>query len=254
MPAHGAVRASGGMLLITGTDGTVTGVNGASGKAEWTGRIPGQSTPYFTSFAGDTLAYATSTSDDGSSTHVTAVDPDTGDVRWDAHLDGSLEPFDTEDGSVYFLSIDPVYGQTKALVIYAPVSESTRTMVLPVRRELARATVHAGVVYLLAIGGSLDALDMGTRKRLWHLETSVSRGSTPVVDSGHLYFSAADGRLLAFDTEKGRLVGQTPPRLRTNSDRVMAALPEPVLADGHVYATAPDGTVFAVDGRDPSRW
>ncbi|MET9048354.1 serine/threonine-protein kinase [Streptomyces sp. NPDC004362] len=254
MPALNAVRASGDMLLVTGTDGKVTGVDAASGKTKWDRRIPGHSSPYFTSFAGDPLAYTTNTSDDGSGTRVTAVDPRTGDVRWDKRLDGRLEPFGTEDGSVYFLSVDSVYGETKALVSYDPVSGSMHSMVLPVRRELARATVNAGVVYLLAVGGSLEALDLDARKLLWHLETSVSRGSTPVADSGNVYFSSADGRLLAFDADKGRLIGQTPPRLRTDSGRVTATLPEPVIADGHVYATAPDGTVFAVDGRDPSRW
>ncbi|WP_055491956.1 PQQ-binding-like beta-propeller repeat protein [Streptomyces sp. TP-A0356] len=253
MPYNG-LRQAGDMLLITGADGTVTGVHSASGATGWSRRIPGQSMPYFTSFTGDPLAYATSTSADGSSTHVTAVDPNTGDVRWDARLRGTLEPFGTSGGSVFFLSLDQVFGEAKAVIRYTPASRSTRGVALPVPRAGARATVHGDVVYLLAAGGALEALDMDARKQLWHVETSVSRGSAPAVADGHVYFIAADGRLLAFDATRGRLIGQTSPRLGTSADRVAAALPDPLLADGHVYAGAPDGTVFTVDGRDPSRW
>jgi outer membrane protein assembly factor BamB len=69
-----------------------------------------------------------------------------------------------------------------------------------------------------------------------------------------VYVTTSDGRLLAVDARRGKLVGQTSPRLGARSDRVPAVLPAPVLVDGRVYAGAPDGTVFAVDGRDPSAW
>jgi outer membrane protein assembly factor BamB len=252
--AYDALRQAGDMLLLTGADGTVTGVNSATGKTEWSHAIPGQGMPYFTSFAGNPLAYATSASDDGSSTYVTAVDPHTGDVRWAARLKGVLKPFGTAGGSVFFLSVDQVYERTTAVVRYTPGSASTRRVALPVPLERAHATVHGHVVYLLAAGGSLEAVDMVTGKRLWHVETSVTRGSAPVEDGGHVYFTAADGRLLAFDADKGGLIGQTRPRLGTSAEHVAAALPEPLLLNSHVYASAPDGTVFAVDGRHPSSW
>ncbi|MFD1663380.1 PQQ-binding-like beta-propeller repeat protein [Streptomyces caeni] len=255
MPEYNGMGLAGGMFLLTAADGTVTGVDSASGDSKWRRRIPGQRTPYFTAFPGDPLAYATSTSDDGSSTHVTAVDPETGDVRWDAHLKGTLKPFGATNGSVFFLSADEtVHGETNAVVRYTPESKATRRVALPVRRERPHATVHGDVVYLLAAGGSLEAVNMNARKQLWHVETSVSRGSAPVMDGGHVYFTAADGRLLAFDAGTGGFIGQTPPRLSPKADRVAAALPDPVLVDGHVYAAAPDGTVFSVDGHDPSRW
>ncbi|MEV6023703.1 serine/threonine-protein kinase [Streptomyces sp. NPDC052036] len=254
MPAYNGMRQAGGMLLLTGTDGTVTGVDNATGKTEWSHRIPGQSMPYFTSFTGDPLAYAVSTSDDGSDTRITAVDAETGDVRWDARMKGNLTPFGSADGSVFLLSKDPVYGRTRAVVRYTPESRSTRAVALPFPLDDAHGTVHGSVVHLLAAGGTLEAVDMDRRRPLWRVETSVSRGSAPVEDGGHVYFTAADGRLLAFDAGDGRLLGQTRPRLGPHADRVTAALPEPVIVDGHVYAGAPDGTVFGVDGRDPSLW
>ncbi|MFF4492188.1 serine/threonine-protein kinase [Streptomyces sp. NPDC001544] len=250
----GGLRYAGDTLLLTGTDGTVTGVDGASGRTKWHRRVPGQTMPLFQWFAGDRLAYTASTSDDGSGTQVTAVDPDTGDVRWERRFEGSLEPVGSSGGSLYFLSVDPAYGTARAVVRYTPGSGATRRVPLPTAGEDVHATVRGDVVYLMATGGSLSAVDTGARRQLWELQTSVSRGSAPVVDGGHVYVGIPDGRLLAVDARHGRLLGQTPTRLGAHADRVSATLSEPVVVDGHVYASAPDGTVFAVDGHRPAAW
>ncbi|MFJ4486961.1 PQQ-binding-like beta-propeller repeat protein [Streptomyces longwoodensis] len=253
MPAHVGLRVVGGTVLLTGPDGTVTAVGAASGTTTWRHALPGRGTPAFSSFAGDPLAYATSASDAGS-TKVTAVDPGTGTVRWDARLHGTLRPVGSSGGHLFFLSVDKGSGFTDAVVRYDPVSGATRRVPLPVERADPVVGVHGDVVYLLATGGSLEAVDTDARKRLWHLETGVTRGSAPVAAGDHLYLTAPDGRLLAVDARDGGLLGQTPPRLGANSDQVSGYLPVPVVADGHVYAAAPDGTVFAVDGRDPAGW
>ncbi|MFF4788031.1 serine/threonine-protein kinase [Streptomyces griseorubiginosus] len=254
LPAHHGMQLAGGTLLLTLLDGTVTGVDAATGDTKWTRRVPEQPMPTFASFAGDPLAYATNLSLDASTTQVTAVDPATGAVRWEARLSGNVTPVGVHDGSVFFLSTNEVYGDTDAVMRYTPATGSTRRVKLPVARPDAQATVYGNTVYVLANSGALDAVDTETRKRLWNLETSVSRGSVPVADGRHVYFTTADGRLFAVEADNGRLVGQTPARLGSNSGTVAAALPRPVLADHHIYATAPDGTVFAVDARDPSAW
>ncbi|MFD5405698.1 protein kinase domain-containing protein [Streptomyces griseorubiginosus] len=254
LPAHHGMQLAGGTLLLTLLDGTVTGVDAAAGDTRWTRRVPEQPMPTFVSFAGDPLAYATNLSADASTTQVTAVDPATGAVRWEARLSGNVTPVGVHDGSVFFLSTNEVYGDTDAVVRYTPATGSTRRVKLPVARPDAQATVHGNTVYVLATSGALDAVDTETGKRLWNLETSVSRGSVPVADGRHVYFTTADGRLFAVEADNGRLVGQTPARLGSNSGAVAASLPRPVLADHHIYATAPDGSVFAVDAGDPSAW
>ncbi|NUP39259.1 MAG: serine/threonine-protein kinase [Streptomyces sp.] len=254
VPAYESVQPAGSMLLLVRADGTVTGVDGSSGATRWSRAIPGHKALAFSSFAGDPLAYLASVSDDGASTRVSAVDPVTGEVRWDARLKGALQPCGSAGGSVFFTAVDGVYGDTQAVVRYHPRSRAARRVVLPLPLTSARAGVREGVVQLLATGGSLEAVDTGTGKQLWTIETSVSRGSAPVSDGRHVYVSAADGRLLAVDARKGILEGQTPARLGKNQDQVVAAVPAPVLADGHVYATAPDGTVFAVNARNPAAW
>ncbi|MYS92034.1 MULTISPECIES: serine/threonine-protein kinase [Streptomyces] len=254
LPAYGGLRAVGGMLLLTAADGTVSGVESASGDVKWSHRIPGQDVPYFVSFPGDPLAYAASVSGDGSGTKVTAVAPGTGDVRWEARLEGALQPLGVVDGAVVFVAVDAVRGDARAVVRYDPESRTSVRVPLTVPLQQVEGSVHGDVVHLMATGGALVAVDLEARKQRWSLETGVVRGSTPVADDRYVYVTAPDGRLLAVDARRGKLVGQTSPRLGDRSDRVPAALPEPVLVGDRVYAGAPDGSVFAVSGRDPSGW
>ncbi|MFI1029929.1 serine/threonine-protein kinase [Streptomyces sp. NPDC020951] len=251
--AYQGVRSVGGTLLLTAADRTVTGVDAATGKTAWSRRIPGLSEPYFTALPKDPLAYAVSTSD-GGRTQITAVDPATGQVRWEEWLKGTLTLVGASDDSLVLLSQDSAYGSVDAVVRYRPQDRETRRVELGVALQEPRAAVQGDRVYLLAFDGSLVAVDTVAGEQVWSLQTAVSRGSAPTADGSHIYFSAADGRLLAVDAAKGKLVGQTELRLGANSDEVVATLPAPEAVDGRVYAGAPDGTVFAVDGRDPADW
>ncbi|MEU1516168.1 serine/threonine-protein kinase [Streptomyces sp. NPDC005811] len=253
MPAHTGMRAVGGTLLFSAADGTVTAVDAATGGTKWRHAVTERGVPYFSSFPGDPLAYAVNVSDTGT-TEVTAVDPDAGQVRWSARLEGSLEAVGSHDGEVFFLSDDPTSSDTEAVVRYDPETRKTRRVALPVPRQAPAATVHGDTVYLMSTAGSLEAVDTAAGKRLWSLETGLFRGSRPAVGDGHVYVTGADGRLLGVDARSGKLLGQTRARLGKNSDRVAASLPAPLPVDGRVYAGAPDGSVFAVDGRDPASW
>ncbi|MGW2961091.1 serine/threonine-protein kinase [Streptomyces sp. NPDC001220] len=255
LPENRGMKFAGDMLLLARADGTVNGVDSATGTSKWSRPTGGHGTPRIDFFPSDpSSAYVTSSSADGAGTRVTAVDPATGDVRWDAPLQGLLRPVGAQDGAVFLLAADPVYGDTDAVVRYTPGSGTTRRVKLPVPRADAQAGVYDGVVYLLAATGALDAVDLDSGKRTWHLETSVSRGSAPVADDRHVYFSAADGRLMAVDTHDGKVAGQTSPRFGTASGGVATSVPAPLILTTHIYATAPDGTVFAVDAEDPAAW
>ncbi|MFE7275762.1 serine/threonine-protein kinase [Streptomyces sp. NPDC057623] len=254
VPAYDESTTAGDMLLLTGTDGRVTAVDGASGDTKWSKPLPGHRAPRFASFAGDPLAYTTTTSADGSSTRVTALDPATGDVRWDARLKGTLDLVGASGGSVFLVSNEGVYSDAQAVVRYSAADRTSRRVPLSLPLPQADGIVRGNVVYLVGGDGKLTAVDMEARKELWSLETSLIRTSSPVADGRHVYVTAPDGRLLGVGLRDGRLLGQTPSRLGANSDRLAADLPEPVLADGRVYGAAPDGTVFAVDARDPSAW
>lgn len=254
LPAAQGVRITRNMVLVVRADGVVTGLDSRSGGTRWSLPVSGSGIPSLSSFAGDPLAYATSTAADGTHALVTALDPDTGAKRWEARLSGDLKPVGSSGESLFLLSVNPSSGSTVAVMRYRPDTKAVRRVRLPVPRLAPGASVRGDVVYLLAAGGSLEAVDMDGGRRLWGLQTSVSRGSAPVADGRHVYFTAADGRLLAVDARNGTLVGQTPARLAGNSDQVVAALSAPLVVGGQVYATAPDGSVFAVDGADPAGW
>ncbi|MGW7547912.1 protein kinase domain-containing protein [Streptomyces sp. NPDC054770] len=255
LPENEGMKYAGDMLLLTRADGTVTGVDSATGTTRWSRSTGAHGTARIDFFPADpSSAFVTSTSADGTSTQVTVLDPATGDVREDTRLQGLLTPVGAQDGTVFLLATDPVYGDTDAVVRYTPESGVTRRVKLPVPRADAEAGVHGGVVYVLAATGSLDAVDMTAGRRTWHTETSVSRGSAPVADSRHVYFSAADGRLMAVDAGSGAAAGQTSPRFGTASGSVATSVPAPLLLGTHLYAAAPDGTVFAVAAADPAAW
>ncbi|MFF7843276.1 serine/threonine-protein kinase [Streptomyces ossamyceticus] len=252
---YGSRRFVGGVLLLTSADGTVTGLDGATGDPLWSRAVPGQREAYFTAFGGDGPAYVASVTGEGAGarTRVTAVDPETGDVAWDARLDGALKPVGASGDALFLVASGGVYGDTVGVVRHDAEAGTTDRFTLPVRLEQALAVVRGDRVYLLGIGGALVAVDMKAGRQLWRAETGVAQGSAPVADERYVYFTTADGRLLALDARKGRLTGQTPPRLG-DTDRVVAALTTPVVVGGRVFAGAPDGTVFGVDAGAPAGW
>ncbi|MET9564822.1 serine/threonine-protein kinase [Streptomyces tauricus] len=268
----GGAQYAGDTVLLTSGDGTVTGVDGKTGKRLWSGRVADGAQPAFAYFGGD-LAYATTLTSDGTGTQVIAVDPRTGDVRWRHRLDGLLTPVGTRKGTLW-LTAENASQETRSIVGYTPggasgsasgdtsgdasggASGGEKEQRIPLDLPLpsASAALHGDAVYLLAAGGALVAVDIEAGKQRWRRETSVSRASAPTADDRNVYVSAPDGRLLAADVRTGKLVGQTPPRLGDDGERVVAEVLAPMVVGDRVYASAPDGSVFAVDARKPADW
>ncbi|KOG38449.1 protein kinase domain-containing protein [Streptomyces decoyicus] len=252
---EGETRIVGNRILLTAADGTVTALDSTTHRQRWHKRFPGHQLPLFSSFGGPRTAYAAEGTPDGTGTQVTAIDPADGKVRWSRRLPGALAPAGTgASGALYLTVTDAKFTyRTTAVLRYDPATGRTRRLPLTAPLDQVAAVVHGESVYLLAEGGALQAV--GERK--WDTETSVSRGSAPVVSGGTLYFTAADGRLLAVDTHSGGLLGQTPPRLdgrRHNGYLQMLPAPRVDASRGRIYAAAPDGTVFAAATKDPSAW
>ncbi|WP_030673337.1 PQQ-binding-like beta-propeller repeat protein [Streptomyces rimosus] len=250
------VRFVGGAVLLTAADGMVTALDGATHQELWRQRFPAQPLGQFTGYGDGRTAYAATVAADGATTMVTAIDPAHGTVRWERRLPGSLTVAGTgASGSVYLTAADPlIVTRTAAVVRYDPGTHRVRRLPLAAPVDDAAVVVRGETAYVLAAGGTLQAV--GDRR--WTMETSVSRASAPVLAPKHdrLYFTGADGRLLAVDTRRGALLGQTPPRLATGRSGYLEKLPAP-LPDprhGRIYAAAPDGSVFAADAENPARW
>jgi len=252
---EGQTRIVGNRVLLTAADGTVTALDSATHRQRWHKRFSGHHLPLFSSFGDAHTAYAAENTPDGTATQVTAIDPADGSVRWSRQLPGTLAAAGTgTSGALYLTATDPKFTfRTTAVVRYDPATGRTRRLPLAAPLDQAAAVVHGESVYLLAEGGALQAVGSHT----WDTETSVSRGSAPVVSGNRLYFTAADGRLLAVDTRNGGLLGQTPPRLdgrRHNGYLQMLPAPQVDAPHDRIYAAAPNGTVFAVAAGDPAAW
>ncbi|MFJ2877996.1 PQQ-binding-like beta-propeller repeat protein [Streptomyces sp. NPDC086796] len=257
-PYLGTPFDAGDTLLLVAEDGTTEALDSATGVSLWRHPLAGHQRPDYALYDDRTgLAYAFEHSAYGSTTLVTAVDAATGHTAWQRRLDGMLTPVGTSDGALVLTAMNGD-AQTVGLVRYEPGSRHVVRLDLPFRMNEPEVVVGGDTAYLLAHGGTLVAADIrpdGGETVRWQLETAAGRTSAPVLAAGdRLYFSAADGRLLAVDTEHGKLLGQTGPRLRNGRLTYSSALPAPVAAGRTVFGTAPDGSVFAVDGQDPARW
>ncbi|MGW8974629.1 protein kinase domain-containing protein [Streptomyces platensis] len=251
---EGGAKVVGDRILLAASDGTVTALDSKTHQQRWQKRFAGHRLPLFTSFGDAHTAYAAEPTPDGNGTQVTAIDPADGKVRWARRLPGLLTVAGSGASGTVFLTVtDPTLSyRTTAVLRYDPATGHSRRLKLTAPLDGASAVVHGESVYLLAEGGALQAVG----RRTWDTETSVSRGSAPVVSGGRLYFTAADGRLLAVDTKSGELLGQTPPRMNGRHNGFVETLPAPRTDGprGRIYAAAPDGTVFAAATRDPAGW
>ncbi|MEU3971192.1 protein kinase domain-containing protein [Streptomyces bacillaris] len=277
----GSAFAAGSTLLVVADDGTVTALDGGSGTERWERALSGHTRPDFGLYdEASGLAYAVEHAASGGSTLVTAVDATSGRVAWQRRLDGMLTPVSTAGAGELVLTAMNRDAETVALVRYAPGKREAVRIALPFRMDEPQVAMAGDAAYLLGRGGSLLAVDTGAGAgaeagaggeasggaaagqgasggagELWRLETGVGRGSAPVLgEGGHLYFSASDGRLLAVDTGRGAVVGQTRARLSGGKLTYASDLPAPVTAGRTVVGTAPDGSVFAVDGLAPEGW
>ncbi|MEU8685026.1 PQQ-binding-like beta-propeller repeat protein [Streptomyces sp. NPDC048611] len=251
---EGGAKVVGDRVLLAAADGTVTALDSATHRQRWQKRFPGHQLPLFASFGAPHTAYAAEPTPDGKATQVTAIDPADGTVRWARRLPGTLAVAGSGASGALFLTVTDatLSFRTTAVVRYDPATGHSRRLKLTAPLDGASAVVDGDSVYLLAEGGALQAVG----RRTWDTETSVSRGSAPVVSRGRLFFTAADGRLLAVDARSGEMLGQTPPRMNGRHNGFVETLPAP-RADGprgRVYAAAPDGTVFSAATKDPAGW
>ncbi|MFI1205527.1 PQQ-binding-like beta-propeller repeat protein [Streptomyces sp. NPDC020883] len=256
-PYEGGAAVVGDRILLAAADGTITALDTATHTQRWHKRFPGHRIPHFTTYDDPHTAYAAETLTSGPTptTQLTAINPSDGTVRWSHRLPGTLTLAGPTATGALFLTIgDPIYdGSVTGVLRFDPATRRTDKRPLAAPLHGVSAAVEGETAYLLAEGGALQAVG----DRTWDTETSVSRGSAPVISGDRLYFTAADGRLLAVDTTSGALLGQTPPRLTaTRHNGFLQALPAPTLdtAHGRIYAASPDGTVFGVATGDPAHW
>ncbi|WP_406507369.1 protein kinase domain-containing protein [Streptomyces sp. NBC_00212] len=251
--AYSGVHPAGATVLLATADGHVTALNSVTGKESWRKAVGGPRSQWVVPADGKGAAFVATPSADGRSTSVTALDPATGSVRWQARADGRLRPVAADGKAVFLLATDPS-GFTTAVVRLDAATHTARRTALTAPLDQAQAGAAGDSVYLFGAGGALVAVDSVRGGEKWRLDTGVARASRPVASGGQVFLTGADGRLLAFDAGKGVLAGQTNPRMNNGRYTFTPALPAPLAAGGRVYAASPDGSVFGVDPGDVASW
>ncbi|MFE5295130.1 PQQ-binding-like beta-propeller repeat protein [Streptomyces sp. NPDC056632] len=249
-------RPAGPVVVLSGNTRQLRAVDSRTGTQVWRHALPGHGVPQLGPYDPATgLLTVFEPTADGTHTVVSAIRPATGEVAWSHRPKGDLTPVGYGTGGALVLS-DAYRGtKTEALVRLDPASGETHRFALPYRLDNPSVTVGGSTVYLLTGFGRLTAVDLDEQRVRWELETGSGNVSAPVAGDGdRLYVSASDGRLLAVDTARGVLAGQTRPRLGDGRLGYVPSVPAPVAAGNRIYGTAPDGSVFAVDGRDPGSW
>ncbi|KQX45678.1 MULTISPECIES: PQQ-binding-like beta-propeller repeat protein [unclassified Streptomyces] len=251
-------RPAGSAVVLSDGRGGTRAVDSRTGKELWRHGLAGFDTPRlgpYDAVAG--LTTVSETSADGTRTRVGALSPRTGEVLRQRSLEGDLDPLGlTGDGAVLLTSRYQA-SLSDTLVLLDPESGSVRRLALPYRIDIRGIAVRGAVVHVLDADGHLVAFDTAAPKGrvLWELETGAGNVSEPVLGPGdRLYFAAQDGRVLAVDTARGALIGQTRPRLTNGRMEYAPLVPAPLVVGDRVFGTAPDGSVFAVDARDPASW
>ncbi|MGW5402480.1 protein kinase domain-containing protein [Streptomyces sp. NPDC003952] len=253
VPGGARVVSVAASVLIAATDGTLTALDAATGSARWTKPLGGPGSLWWggPEGPGGAVLYGATPKADGKSTQLSAVDPASGTVRWQARAAGALRPVGVAGGGMYLLDSDAA-GRTEAVVrVDLGTRAVTRVRLATPLYDAQAAVGPDGVVYVFGAPGGLAAV--GATREDWRIETGLASASRPVFADGRVFLTAPDGRLLAFGAD-GKPAGQTRPRMGGGKDTFAASLPAPVVGDGRVYASAPDGSVFAVAAGDPAGW
>ncbi|MEU7297584.1 serine/threonine-protein kinase [Streptomyces exfoliatus] len=249
---------AGSAVVLSDGQGGIRAVDSRTGKELWRHALAGFGVPRPGPYDAATgLVTVSETSPHGNRTRVGAVHARTGEVAWQHDLEGDLDPLGrTGDGMLLLSSLHQA-GLIDALVLLEPADGTVRRLSLPHRIDVRGVAVRGTAVHILDANGHLTAFDTAAPKGrvLWELETGAGNVSEPALGPGdRLYFSVQDGRLLAVDTVRGALIGQTRPRLLNGRLEYAPRVPAPLVVGDRVFGTAPDGSVFAVDARDPASW
>lgn len=138
---------------------------------------------------------------------LTAVDPARGDLEWETSLPSSVTTPTLDDGQLYVGHADGVSAleadtgdvrwthETDAPVVAAPVIADARVR----DRDWEHSRVFAALE-----NETVVALEVETGEEIWTAPTDGVVTASPTVADGRVYVGDDDGTLLALDTNSGR--------------------------------------------------
>ncbi|MGP4842562.1 outer membrane protein assembly factor BamB [Marinobacter sp. 1Y8] len=188
-------------------------------------------------------------SEDG---ELVAVDPKTGDEKWERDLDRSILAGVGADN-------ERLYVSTRAgeLLGLSREDGSEQWSVSLPSEILAPPQSNGSTVVAQTIDGKALAFDAKTGEKRWQYDgvipvLSFRGNATPTVGSETTLLAFASGQVFALLTETGQPVWQYAvgePAGRTELERLVDVDGTPVLKDGVVYVVGYQGKMAAVDAR-----
>jgi len=208
-PARSGVTVDGANAYAADADGTVYAVSLEAGTLRWTaetiGRVEGAPA------AADGNVYVVARDPDQQRVQVVALDPQTGDPRWDFSprigaatgsvpaAGGGLVVIGAADRLVHALGADggSERWSSLALSLFSPVSG---------------AALDGGTMAIADASGGVYRLDASSGRELWdHQLNDLIVRSSPVFAGTSILIGLNDGRLVALDAGTGHLVWQSRP-------------------------------------------
>ena len=181
---------------------------------------------------------------------VSAIDAETGAELWQVELAAGISAgLGWADGKLLLASRDGKLHMLDSADGSEVWQVSTSSEVLAVPQTANK------VILVQAIDGRLTAYGVKQGDLLWShasdLPNLTLRGtSTPVIDGSVSYAGFANGKLLAFDNQKGKVIWQqriSAPKGRSDMERLVDIDGPLQLVDGSLYVTAYQGNLTAVD-------
>ncbi len=181
---------------------------------------------------------------------VSAYDAETGEQLWQIELSAGVSAgLGWSEGHLLVASSD---GKLHMLAS----ADGSEIWQVPTSSEVLAVPQSANNTILIqTIDGRITAYAAKTGELLWNhtsdLPNLTLRGtSTPVIDGAVSYAGFANGKLLAFDNNKGNIIWQqriSAPQGRSDMERLVDIDGPLQLVDGSLYVTAYQGNLTAVD-------
>ncbi len=101
------------------------------------------------------------------------------------------------------------------------------------------------VLYVLAVGGTLHAIDIQSGRPKWKFEASAQAHSTPSLWKDRVLFGCDDGKVYAVDCDSGTKVWEAAAEAEVWTS--------PVIRNGVVFFGSADARLYAVEAETGSR-
>ncbi|CAH0524878.1 outer membrane protein assembly factor BamB [Vibrio hippocampi] len=187
---------------------------------------------------------------------VKAYDVETGNTLWQTKVESETLPRLSGGLSAAYEKL--YIGTENGEVIALSIENGEELWRANVKGEvLANPVADASLIMVHTSQGLLVGLDQADGSERWTISTDVPnltlRGdSTPVAESGGVFWGTANGRIAAAIVERGQLIWQQPvgtPKGSTEIDRLVDVDASPIILGGQLFTIGFNGQLISIDLR-----